>query len=84
MCVLELTASELRGALCYRSVELGSIVSSQLVVVREQNLDRDTLGQLDGFIEDDLAVMDVSSDRFHVHQGSAAVIHNDRRPTPVR
>lgn len=68
--IFELTARELRGALLDRSLELGPIFSSQLVVVREQHLDRDTLGQLDRFVEDDLSLVDMSSDRLHADQNS--------------
>ncbi len=65
MRVFELAACELHSALLDRSIELGPIFSGQLVVLREDHLDRGPLGQLDGFIENDLSFVDMSPYGFH-------------------
>lgn len=60
VCVFELPASELCRTLFERRIQLEPLLSSEIVLIREQYFDADALGQLYRFVEDDLSILDVS------------------------
>jgi hypothetical protein len=59
--VFEFAIGELCSTFLEGCVELGPFLGGQIVIVREQYFDGDTLGQLDRLVEDDLPVVDMSS-----------------------
>jgi len=63
--VFELTSRELRGALFESGIELEPLLGGQVIVVGEQDFDSNAFGQLDGLVEYNLSVVDVSSERLH-------------------
>ncbi len=66
MRVLDLATRELSCTRVELRFELASFSRSELVVLGKQDLDRHAFGQLDGFVENYLPVVDVSSQRLHV------------------
>lgn len=70
MRAFEFISRELCRTFFESDIELDPFLGGQVVLVWEQHLDRDTFGELDGLIQDDLAVVDVSSERLHACQDS--------------
>ncbi|MBA3392988.1 MAG: hypothetical protein H0T89_10105 [Deltaproteobacteria bacterium] len=70
MRVLDLTTRELSCGCFELRFELASFSRGKLVTFWEQNFNSHAFGQLDGVVENDLPVVDVSSQRLHDSQDS--------------